>query len=524
MVRKIQAKLVLRLHAQGLSRRAIARSQGMSRRSVSDVLDAARAVGVGWDDVAGKTDGEAYALLFPGRGERESVYEQPDWARVHRELARVGVTLRILHGEYADGCRRTGKPHMGYDRFCKLYAAYVQKLGVTSRVEHKAGRAIEVDWAGKTLRIVDPVTGDSSTAYLFVAVLPFSRYAFVEPTLDMAQNSWLRAHVAMYEWFGGSTPRLVCDNLKTGVIAHPREGEVVLNDAYRGLAEHYSAAVLPGRVRKPKDKPSAENTVWHATMALAGAMRDHQFGSLDGLRTAIRAWLVEYNSRPFQKRDGSRLSVFEGEEKPLLIALPPVAYEVMDWVYGRRVQANSHVAYARNWYSVPYAYVGSTVDLGIGANTLEIWHKNTRLCTHRLLPASASNKYSTNGADLPGKTMWRPWDRKRCERWANRIGPDCATVIGKLFAMERLDEQAVDPALAVLRLSKRYSAQRLENACSLALQSVASPRYAHIGPILESGQDIAGEIPDDAGDHGADGGDDGAGWVRGGDYYANMGR
>ena len=483
MVRKIQAKLVLRLHAQGLSGRAIARSQGMSRRSVSDVLDAARAVGVGWDDVAGKTDGEVYALLFPGRGERESVYEQPDWARVHRELARVGVTLRILHGEYADGCRRTGKPHMGYDRFCKLYAAYVQKLGVTSRVEHKAGRTIEVDWAGKTLRIVDPVTGDSSTAYLFVAVLPFSRYAFVEPTLDMAQNSWLRAHVAMYEWFGGSTPRLVCDNLKTGVIAHPREGEVVLNDAYRGLAEHYSAAVLPGRVRKPKDKPSAENTVWHATMALAGAMRDHQFGSLDELRTAIRAWLVEYNSRPFQKRDGSRLSVFEGEEKPLLIALPPVAYEVMDWVYGRRVQANSHVAYARNWYSVPYAYVGSTVDLRIGANTLE-----------------------------------------RCEQWANRIGPDCATVIGKLFAMERLDEQAVDPALAVLRLSKRYSAQRLENACSLALQSVASPRYAHIGPILESGQDIAGEIPDDAGDHGADGGDDGAGWVRGGDCYANMGR
>lgn len=239
MVRKIQAKLVLRLHAQGLSGRAIARSQGMSRRSVSDVLDAARAVGVGWDDVAGKTDGEVYALLFPGRGERESVYEQPDWARVHRELARVGVTLRIPHGEYVDGCRRTGKPHMGYDRFCKLYAAYVQKLGVTSGVEHRAGRAIEVDWAGKTLRIVDPVTGDSSTAYLFVAVLPFSRYAFVEPTLDMAQNSWLRAHVAMYEWFGGSTPRLVCDNLKTGVIKHPR----CVLASWRPLCERCFSAV-----------------------------------------------------------------------------------------------------------------------------------------------------------------------------------------------------------------------------------------------------------------------------------------
>ncbi len=374
MVRKIQAKLVLRLHGQGLSGRAIARSQGMSRRSVADVLYAAKAAGIGWDDVANRPDDEVYALLFPGRGERESVYEQPDWGKVHRELARVGVTLRILHGEYVDECRQSGRPHMGYDRFCKLYAAYVARLGVTSRVEHKAGRTIEVDWAGKTMRIVDPVTGDSSTVYLFVAVLPFSRYAFVEPTLDMGQNSWLRAHVAMYEWFGGSTPRLVCDNLKTGVIKHPREGEIVLNDAYRGIAEHYSAAVLPGRVRKPKDKPSAENTVWHVTMALVGAMRDHEFGSLDELRAAIRAWLAEYNSRAFQKRDGSRSSVFESEEKPLLITLPLMPYEVADWVYGRRVQANSHVAYARNWYSVPYAYIGSTVDLRIGASMLEVWH------------------------------------------------------------------------------------------------------------------------------------------------------
>lgn len=438
MVRKIQAKLVLRLHGQGLSGRAIARSQGMSRRSVADVLDAAKAAGIGWDDVANRPDDEVYALLFPGRGERESVYEQPDWGKVHRELARVGVTLRILHGEYVDECRQSGRPHMGYDRFCKLYAAYVARLGVTSRVEHKAGRTIEVDWAGKTMRIVDPVTGDSSTVYLFVAVLPFSRYAFVEPTLDMGQNSWLRAHVAMYEWFGGSTPRLVCDNLKTGVIKHPREGEIVLNDAYRGMAEHYSAAVLPGRVRKPKDKPSAENTVWHVTMALAGAMRDHEFGSLDELRAAIRAWLAEYNSRAFQKRDGSRSSVFESEEKPLLITLPLMPYEVADWVYGRRPTATSRMRAtgipSRTRTSVPRWTCGSARACsrsGMG---------NTRLCSHRLLPATASNQWSTNESDLPGKAAWRPWDRKRCEQWAQRIGPGCAAVIGRLFATERLDE------------------------------------------------------------------------------------
>lgn len=140
MVRKIKAKAILRLNDQGLSGRAIARSLGIARQSVAEVLAASAAAGIAYPDVETKPDDEVYSMLFPGRGERESVYEQPDWARVHRELARVGVTLRILHGEYADECAAAGRPRMGYDRFCKQYAAYV-----TSRVEHKAGRTIEVD-------------------------------------------------------------------------------------------------------------------------------------------------------------------------------------------------------------------------------------------------------------------------------------------------------------------------------------------------------------------------------------------
>ena len=337
--------------------------------------------------------------------------------------------------------------------------------------------------------------------------------------MGMTQDTWLRAHVAMYEWFGGSTPRLVCDNLRTGVIRHPREGGIVLNGACRGMAGHCSAAVLPGRVERPRDRPSAENTVWHATMALVGAMRDRGFGSLDELRTAIREWLAECNARPFRKRDGSRLSVFESEGRPLPVALPPMPYEVADRAYGGRVQANGHVAWARDWCSVPCACVGSTVDLGIGAGALEVRHGNTGLCTHRLLPATAADRWSTNETDLPGKGVWRQRDRKRCEQRAKRTGPDCAMVVGGLFAMERLGDQAVEPALAVPRLSKRYSAQRLENAYSPALRTIASPGYSHIRPIPESGQDVTGEIPDDAGGRG-----DGAGWVRGGDCYANMGR
>ena len=256
MVRNIKAKLVLQLRAEGLSGRAIAASQQISRNSVAAVLEVADAAGVRWDDIADLPDAEVYSLLFPGRSEHQSVFVEPDWAQVHREMARVGVTMKLLHSEYTDQCATSGAPAMGYDRFCKQYQQHVLVTGLASRVGHKAGQTVEVDWSGPTMQLIDPATGESTRVYLFVECLPFSRYGFVEPTLDMKQDTWLRAHVAMFEFFGGSVPRIVPDNnLKTGVIKHPREGEIVLNDAYRQMATHYSAAVLPGRVKRPKDYP-----------------------------------------------------------------------------------------------------------------------------------------------------------------------------------------------------------------------------------------------------------------------------
>ena len=218
MVRKIRAKLVLQLRNQGLSGRAISLAQGMSRHSIQAVLDAADRLGLGWDDVAEKSEGEVYLALFPGRGVRESVFAQPDWVQVHRELARVGVTLKLLHQEYLDGCSRAGQAAMSYDRFCRLYGDYANVTGASSRVGHKAGRSVEVDWSGPTMQLVDPATGEVSKVYLFVACLPFSRYAFVEATLDMRQESWLRAHAAMFAFFGGPVQPTRSVSTEAGIV------------------------------------------------------------------------------------------------------------------------------------------------------------------------------------------------------------------------------------------------------------------------------------------------------------------
>ncbi|MDE8671057.1 IS21 family transposase [Pseudarthrobacter sp. H3Y2-7] len=516
MVRKIRAKLVLQLRAEGLSGRAIAASQGMSRKSITAVLEAADAAGVVWDEIAESTDREVYARLFPGRGEHQSVFAQPDWDHVHREMARVGVTLKLLHGEYADSCAAAGEPMMGYDRFCRTYQRHVLVTGAASRVGHKAGQTVEVDWSGPTMQLADPATGKSRTVYLFVACLPFSRYAFVEPALDMKQDTWLRAHVAMFEAFTGSVPRIVPDNLKTGVIKHPREGEVVLNDAYREMAAHYSAAVLPGRVRAPKDKASVENTVAHVATWIIAGLRQRQFTSLPELRAAIIERVAAYNAEPFQKRPGSRASVFAAEEQQLLTGLPAAAYEISRWAYGRRVGRNGHVVWERNYYSVPFANIGTTVDLRITDRVIQAYRGSERLTSHLLLPEGAANEYRTNDADLPAGEKYRQWDPARVREWAGRLGPAAVTVVNRIFESVPVDEQGLDAALAVLRLSRRYSAERVEAACRLALAGrVRSPRYAHLQPILATEQDKAvGLRPprDEPVEHG--------GYVRGAEYYA----
>lgn len=516
MARRIPVREMLRLRASGLSATAIARAQPVSKTSVVDTFHAADEKGVAWEDVEGMSDAEAYALLFPERVHDGPVYADPDWDRVHRELARVGVTLKRLHEEYRDGQRSKGEPFMSYDRFCKRYREFTVRRQVVSRVGHKAGRILEVDWAGPTMALVDPATGEVSKVFLFVACLPFSRLTYVEPTLDMRQDTWLRCHVHAFAYMGGSTPCIVPDNLKAGVTRHPREGEVELNEAYREMAAHYGSAVMPARIATPRDKPSAENEVRQAAIEIIAALRNEVFTDFNQLKAAVAAKLEEHNARPFTKREGTRREVFEEQERPLLRPLPAVPYEVCEWVYGRKVQRNCHVAYKRNYYSVSHLAVGRTVDLRVTDTTVEIFLAGERLATHPLLPAFARNRYSTHAGDLPEGKSYSDWDAGRIRRWADRVGPSCREVVDRIFQRVDYEEQGFDAALAVLRLEHRYTRPRLERACEMALASGRpSPRYRHLKPILETNQDGAdGAHSDDGGP-----GEDEAGYVRGADFY-----
>ena len=269
---------------------------------------------------------------------------------------------------------------------------------------------------------------------------------------------------------------------------------------------------MPGRVRKPKDKPSVENTVGNIATAVIARLRNTVFTSFQALRDAVAAALEDYNAEPFQKRAGSRRLCFESEERGQLRPLPAVPYEIAHWFYGRKVKPNCHVSHAKNHYSVSHLHVGDEVDLRVTQTTLEVYKGGERLATHPLFPPYVTNQYSTVDSHMPAKHGYQDWDAGRIRAWAGRVGPNCAAVVERVFQSVRFEEQGYDACLAVLRLTNKYKAQRVEAACRMALDSgVRSPRYAHVKPILETNQDkIAAAAEADA---------QATGYVCGADYY-----
>ena len=512
MSKRIRVKLIMRLAESGMSQNAIAGLHHISKRSINDVLSIAKANGISFVDVADMTEEEAYRRFYPDKHAYEVLYRQPDYAHVHEELKRVGVTLKLLWQEYQSLCAASGQFAFGYTKFCMGYDEYTKFHDLTNHLEHRPGDACEVDWSGKTMRLIDPATGEFAKVYLFVGTLPYSQYSYVEPCLDCKERTWLRCHVHMYEFFGGVPKRTICDNLKTGVIKHPRDGEIVLNSAYEALANHYMTAIMPAPVRRPKAKASVEGTVGKLATAVIAKLRDKEFFDLRALKSAVMNALGEFNKSPFQKRLGSRYEVWL-EEKTYLEPLPDIPYEFSEWLYDRKVYPNCHVSVAKNYYSVPYEYVGRKVDVKLLESTLEIYFSHQCISRHRRFPDGIQGKYATRKEDMPPYFNQPEMNGERMCRWADKIGSSTRTVVDRMFASVRIQEQAYNSVLSVLKLSKTYSEEALESACRKALEHLHSPRYRHLNAIL-SGPATTGNAAGEPMPKGK-----GKGLVRGASYY-----
>ena len=332
---------ILRLSSLGLSQQNIADSCGVSKKTVNRVLTRAKELSISWPLDANDTDAVLADKFFPSAQQVASTKRMPDFAHIRKELLRNGVSKKLLWTEYMEDCRANGDEPLMYSQFCYHIQQDEQKRRATMHINRKPGEQVEVDWAGDTATIIDPDTGEIIKAYIFVGVMTYSQYAYVEAFLDTKQNSWINAHVHMYEFFGGVAKILVPDNCKTAVIHNDGWKDQQINETYQEMAEHYGTAIIPARVRSPKDKPNAEGTVGNISTWITAALRDEQFFSLAELNRAIRDKHELFNQRLFQKKEGSRRSLFLGEEKPLLAPLPATRFELADWKTAT-VNANLH--------------------------------------------------------------------------------------------------------------------------------------------------------------------------------------
>ncbi len=246
-MRKIRDVLRLKFEA-GLSDRQIAVAIGSSRSTVQECLKRARLAQLGWPLAPQLDDAMLLARLYrrPGAATKAPL---PDFPHIFRELSRVGVTRQLLWEEY----KATHPDGLQYTAFCIRYRRWLGSQERVLRQAHVPGDKLFVDYAGPTVPITDRHTGELRPAQIFVAVLGASNYTYAEATWTQRVPEWLGSHVRALQYFGGSPRAIVPDNLKSGVLrAHRYEPDI--NPAYQDFAEHYGVAILPTRVRKPRDK------------------------------------------------------------------------------------------------------------------------------------------------------------------------------------------------------------------------------------------------------------------------------
>ena len=400
---------------------------------------------------------------------------------LYQELKRKGVTLQLLHMEYKE---REPSGYQ-YTQFCRLYRAWQRHLDVVMRQEHRAGEKLFVDFAGQTIPITDPATGEITGAQLFVAVLGASNYTYAEALPSQELPHWIAAHVHAFAFIGGCVRLIVPDNLRAGVTrAHRYEPDI--NPTYAEMAAHYGAAVIPARPRRPRDKAKAEQGVLLAERWILAALRHRTFFSIAEANEAIRERLAWLNGRPFKKLPGSRAILFAELDRPALRPLPAQPYEYAVWKTAT-VNVDYHVEVDRHWYSVPYQLVGEGCDIRVTAAIVEVLHHGRRVASHRR--SGEQRRFTTDAAHMPeAHRRHAEWSPSRIVRWAEQTGPATAALVASIMASRPHPEQGFRSCLGIMRLGRRYGPERLEAAAARAL-AIRALSYRSVESILKGGLD-----------------------------------
>jgi transposase len=491
-MRKVREVLRLR-HALGLSYRKINEALGVGKTSAGEIVRRAEVIGLTWPLPQLFDDEELERRLFTAPGEVQPERPAPDWAKLHEELKRRSVTLVLLwqeyRAEYPDG--------YGYSRFCDLYGEWRRSVSATMRQTHAAGEKLFVDFAGDTVAVIDPLTGDTRQAHIFVAALGASNFTYAEGRWSEGLADWIGVHVNALGAIGGVPKAVVCDNLKAGVTK-PSRYEPGINRTYQDLATHYGFAVLPTRIKKPRDKAKAEVAVQIVQRFVLARLRNRRFFSLDELNIAIRECVADLNAKIMRKIGKSRRDLLETIERPALKPLPAEPYRYAEWKRAR-VAPDYHIEIAGHYYSVPSRLIREVVEARITTSTVEIFHRGIRVASHAF--SGVRNRHTTIAEHMPSAhRRYAEWTPARLMHEAEKIGSATLALFDAIMHAKPHPEQGFRSCLGILRLAKQYGADRLEAACRRG-NDIGARSYGSIASILQHGLDRAyaqEKVPDGA--------------------------
>jgi len=482
---------ILRLKEMHLTYREIAEATDVSKTTVGEIINKCKECGLTYEDSLSMSPERINELIYPDSFGRKQVKEEPDWETIHKRL----LSSRRINLQYIwqEEYRLDNPDGYSYSRFCAKYNEWKKSSGknVILPQEREPGKELFIDWIGDTLPcVMDYGTGEIHDAHFFVTTLGDSSYPFVEAFPDETQMSWNQAHIDAFEWYGGLPRILVPDNCKTAVI-HTNLYDPQINHSYRDLARHYQVAIIPARVRKPKDKPSVESGVGWLETWLLEWLKQRIYYSFEALNHDIKERLYELVERDFKHRTGSRKSNFIALDKPMLRPLPKEPFVFYDTVRISKVPNNYHVPYDGFYYSVPYSFYHRSVCIHAYAKKIEIYDEiGNRIAIHER--RRSGKRYVTSIDHMPENhkavVEFNNYNGYYYRQRAAKIGNDTFIFVKTLLESVDFEEQAYKSCMAVINFSRTYGNNRVNKACKKALE-LHSVNYTTLKNILKNGQD-----------------------------------
>jgi transposase len=461
----------------------VRRAEGYSK-DLSEVLELN-------DDALGQI---IYGSEVRKTDERLSVLEShlDDWLE---ELRRVGVTRELLWQKY-----RTMYPDgFGYSQFCVHLRRQVVQRDLTLALEHNPGEVLMVDFAGKKMDWVDPHTGELHTCEILVAVLPFSQYSFCIALPSQCLADFIHGLNQALLFLGALPKVILSDNLKAYVV-RPDRYEPTFTQLCEQLGAHYQVDLQAARVASPKDKASVENAVTQMYRRIYAPLRDDVFHSIEDLNATITAQLQRHNTTPYQKKSGTRQSLFEQYELPLMRSLPADLFEIKK-IASAKVQRNYHIFLGeeKNFYSVPWQYAGKQAQVFYTRGAVEIYVEHKRIATHaRLSVYDRPYRYQTRQEHMPRHHQeWKKaqgYDAAYFLEQGGLIGPATQWAIQQVLLSRIHEPQAYNGCKGILQLAKKHTPARLEQAAKRC-QSAGKATYNMLKRILQLQLDEVREQP-----------------------------